>query len=141
MKQVNQLRCSISLPSRDGRALRAASNKGERGFALPMVVFFMVVVGMLVAGMTRLSMLNRASTDLELQSERAHWVARSAVEYWRHAAGHDKPCDRQWPSTDGFRVVIEHCDANTLVLRAETAGGDLSAPDYVSWRESAKQPR
>lgn len=101
-----------------------------------MVVFFMVVVGMLVAGMTRLSMLNRASTDLELQSERAHWVARSAVEYWQYHAGDDSTCDGQWPATDGFRLVIEHCDAKTLVLRAETAAGDLSAPDYVSWRES-----
>lgn len=116
------------------------ANNNVRGFALPMVVFFMVVVGMLVAGMTRLSMLNRASTDLELQSERARWVARSAVEYWRHYAGHDSPCDRQWPTTEGFRVVIEHCDAKTLVLRAETAPGDLSAPEYVSWRESAQQP-
>lgn len=149
---MNQLPCSISSRFPRRRDGGGFPRRAAPGFALPVVVFFMVVVAMLVAAMTRLSMVSRAGTDIELQAERAQWAAKSAMEYMRHAATVRSAdvCDVMPPVPEGFRLVVEKCSVPepagsekpvTIILRVETAGGDLSSPEYASWREQARIPR
>lgn len=64
----------------------------ERGFALVAALFVMVVIGLAVAAMSRLSVTQTASVDLLLQQARAYQAARAGLEWGivRTLAG--QPC-------------------------------------------------
>ena len=53
----------------------------ERGFALVAALFVMVVIGLAVAAMSRLSVTQTASVDLLLQQARAYQAARAGLEW------------------------------------------------------------
>ena len=56
----------------------------ERGFALVAALFVMVIIAVVVATMSRLSITQNASLDLALQQARAYQAARAGLEWGLH---------------------------------------------------------
>ncbi len=56
----------------------------ERGFALVAALFVMVIVAVVVATMSRLSVTQNASLDLAIQQARAYQAARAGLEWGLH---------------------------------------------------------
>ena len=53
----------------------------ERGFALVAALFLMVIIGLVVATMSRLAVDQSADADLALQQARAYQAARAGLEW------------------------------------------------------------
>lgn len=53
----------------------------ERGFALVAAMFVMIVIALVVAAMSRLSVSQTESVDLSLQQARAYQAARAGLEW------------------------------------------------------------
>lgn len=56
----------------------------ERGFALVAALFVMVIIAVVVATMSRLSVTQNTSLDLSLQQARAYQAARAGLEWGLH---------------------------------------------------------
>lgn len=56
----------------------------ERGFALVAALFVMVIIAVVVATMSRLSITQNASLDLAIQQARAYHAARAGLEWGLH---------------------------------------------------------
>lgn len=115
------------------------------GFALPTVIFLMVIVAMLLGTMVKLSTQQSASVDLALLSARADLAARSALEWATYEIRQHHSCASvsPEPSLAGFTISVENCQRNEfqegtdtrvrydLDIIAESAGGDRTSPDYA----------
>ena len=119
----------------------------NKGFALPTVIFFLVIVAGIVTMMAKLSANQAGSTALSIQSARAYYAAQSGVEW----AAKQVDDDATWCGSGslnltaglvGFSVAVS-CDAlNTYVEGGKTIsmyeissvaskGAFASSPDYV----------
>lgn len=121
----------------------------ERGFALVAALFVMVVVALVVATMSRLSVTQTASVDLALQQARAYQAARAGIEWGMHHVLADaSPLCREESLTlplDGFSVRVSCRETAPLSLaeegsrvvfytiEAEAWTGKPGSPDYA-WR-------
>ncbi|MCM2319751.1 MAG: hypothetical protein NDI93_10540 [Pseudomonas sp.] len=56
----------------------------ERGFALVAALFVMVIIAVVVATMSRLSVTQNTSLDLAIQQARAYHAARAGLEWGLH---------------------------------------------------------
>lgn len=118
----------------------------HRGFALPTVIFLMVIVAGLLASMVKLSMQQSASVDLILLSSKADTATRSALEWATYEIKTNNACPGTAPEIDHHTITIS-CAATSfeeasptvannrfrydLVIRAESAAGDRTSPDYA----------
>lgn len=120
----------------------------ERGFALVAALFVMVVIGLAVAAMSRLSVTQTASVDLLLQQARAYQAARAGLEWGVVRVLRTTP-----PGCRETEVEFMVDAANVTVsvecpnlpppslpeegtfyrLKAEAEVGELGSPDYA-WR-------
>ncbi len=92
----------------------------ERGFALVAALFVMVVIGLAVAAMSRLSVTQTASVDLLLQQARAYQAARAGLEWGIvRAVRHD--CSAAPPFTVGNASVSVECKSLSLCDDADLA--------------------
>ena len=120
----------------------------ERGFALVAALFVMVVIGLAVAAMSRLSVTQTASVDLLLQQARAYQAARAGLEWGVvRVLGTTPPCremeDRFMVDAASVTVIVE-CpnlpppslpeEGTFYRLKAEAEVGELGSPDYA-WRQ------
>ena len=95
----------------------------ERGFALVAALFVMVVIGLAVAAMSRLSVTQTASVDLLLQQARAYQAARAGLE-WGVARVLGAPsCTPGVPGEDTFTA------GTAWVTVRCTATGPVSLPE------------
>lgn len=120
-------------------------NARSSGFALPTIIFLMVIVAMLLGTMVKLSTQQSASVDLALLSARADLAARSALEWATYEIRQNHSCAAvsTEPSLTGFAISVENCQRNEylegtdtrvrydLDIIAESAGGDHTSPDYA----------
>lgn len=121
------------------------SDMRNSGFALPTLIFLMVIVAMLLGTMVKLSTQQSASVDLALLSARADLAARSALEWATYEIRQNHNCAAvsTEPTLAGFTISVENCQrsefeegADTRVrydlnIIAESAGGDHTSPDYA----------
>lgn len=130
---------SMSTMSRNAMCVR-------RGFALPMVIFLMVVVSLLLGFMVRFSQQQSASVDLALLASRADFAARSASEWASYQVTMTEACPGPAPDIAGFDISVD-CAVSAydeaspdgsnnrfrydLVIQAETAGMASDAADYA----------
>ncbi len=92
----------------------------ERGFALVAALFVMVVIGLAVAAMSRLSVTQTASVDLLLQQARAYQAARAGLEWGIvRAVRHD--CSAAPPFTVGNASVSVECESLSICDAADLA--------------------
>lgn len=77
----------------------------ERGFALVAALFVMVVIGLAVAAMSRLSVTQTASVDLLLQQARAYQAARAGLESEESPQIYPSPCACRYTSSHSRRSV------------------------------------
>ena len=96
----------------------------ERGFALVAALFVMVIVALVVATMSRLSVTQTASVDLALQQARAYQAARAGLEWGISRAMAGQSCNGSL-SLDAFSVAIECANTAALDLPEEGRGGVL----------------
>ena len=124
----------------------------EKGFALPTVIFFLVIVASIVGTMSKLASNQAGATSLSIQSVRAYYAAKSGVEWAAHQIENSGSCSNSsltlTSGLTGFTVAVS-CDAtNTYVeggatvtiyeiSSTATSGIFSTSPDYVYRRISA----
>lgn len=121
----------------------------ERGFALVAALFVMVVIGLAVAAMSRLSVTQTASVDLLLQQARAYQAARAGLEWGvARVLGTIPPGCRETEvefMVDAANVTVSvECpnlsppplpeEGTFYHLKAKAEVGELGSPDYA-WRQ------
>lgn len=74
----------------------------ERGFALVAALFVIVVIALVIAAMSRLSVTQNASLDLAIQQARAYQAAQAGLEWGLHKLMLDGTC----PSAPGATVSM-----------------------------------
>lgn len=117
-----------------------------RGFALPTVIFLMVTVALLLGYMSRIAMQQSATADLAVLSARADMAVRSALEWATYQIKRNNACPSTPPTIDQHLISIactrtpfqEGSASGTdnrfrydLQVRAESAGGNKTSPDYA----------
>lgn len=66
----------------------------DTGFALPGVIFFIVIVSATIAAMTQLNVNQAISTGLNIESLRAYYAAQSGIEWAAYQVSSDSSwCD------------------------------------------------
>jgi len=85
----------------------------ERGFALVAALFVMVVIAVVVAAMSRLSVTQNASLDLGIQQARAYQAARAGLEWGLHQLLLDGTCS---PSNPALSMANSGLDEFTVTL-------------------------
>lgn len=117
-----------------------------KGFALPTVIFFLVVLGLLLGYMSKLAMQQNAEVSLASLSARADLAARSALEWATYQIKMNPVCPTSPPSIDnhvitvactrttfqeGTTAVVDNRYKFDLVVSAESASGVKTSPDYA----------
>lgn len=116
----------------------------HKGFALPAVIFLMVVVALLVAYMSRLLTSETAASNLAILGTRAYWAAQAANEWAAYEINRNIACPAV-PANftiNGFRIVFS-CAATPYleggvsgvifeVSSRAVYGNDPAEADYVS---------
>lgn len=113
-----------------------------RGFALPAVIFMMVIVVLLISYMVRMLNTQSAINDMQLLGTRAFWAAKAGAEWAAFRINRSGSCAADTLSIDGFTVVVS-CVSNSYAegsgtvtvfevnVNAQHPAGPGSA-DYVS---------
>ena len=117
------------------------------GFALPAVIFMMVIVTLLIVAMVRIQVTQSATTDLRLLGTHAYWAAKSGAEwaaYQIHRSAPGAGCTNAigTMTIDGFQVSVS-CSSNSYleggnsvylyqIIVLSTSGAAVGSPDYVS---------
>ena len=124
----------------------------EKGFALPTVIFFLIIVASIVGTMAKLSSNQAGSTALSIQSARAYYAAKSGVEWAAYQIKNSASCSGAnlilTSGLNGFTVAVSCISTNTFVEGGKTvtiyeisstatSGIYASSPDYVYRRISA----
>jgi MSHA biogenesis protein MshP len=78
------------------------NNTLNRGFALPAVIFLMVVVTLLLGYMARMVAASSSSSDLRLLGARAYWAAQAANEWAAYQVAQDSSSCPAAPA--GFNI-------------------------------------
>lgn len=92
----------------------------ERGFALVAAMFVMIVIALVVAAMSRLSVSQTESVDLSLQQARAYQAARAGLEWGIARALAGGNCSDDFV-LGGFQVRVS-CTESTLSVVEEASG-------------------
>lgn len=122
----------------------------QKGFALPAAIFLVVIVGLIIAGLQRISSSQIATSTMGFQSSRAYMAAFSGIEWAAYRVKTTTAC----PATGviagltlmGFQVDVKSCVAgvfndgavvvNTFDIRVlATYGGEAQygvSPDFAS---------
>ena len=95
---------------------------GNRGFALPAVIFLMVVVSLLIANMSRILSTESAATNLYLLGTKAYWAAQSANDWVAYQIHVNNACPTTPAnfSIEGFSISVS-CIA-TAYTEASVSG-------------------
>lgn len=114
------------------------------GFALPAVIFLMVVVALLVAYMSRLLTSETAAGNLALLGTRAYWAAQAANEWAAYEINRNSACPSA-PANftiNGFRIAFScvatpylEGGASGVIFEVSSRavyGTDPADADYVS---------
>ena len=117
---------------------------GVRGFALPAVIFLMVIVTLLITYLARIQNTQSAVGDLRLQGSRAYWAAKAGAEWAAYQININNSCAAATGNLtiNGFQVAIG-CNASSYIEAGNTvtlydvsvlaqSGGMVSGPDFVS---------
>lgn len=139
---------------------------GHGGFALPVAIFLLVVLGGLAVFIARISATQHAASALDIQRGRAEQVARSGLEWGLYQVLRGSPACGSGSlanlatlapgatSMAGFRVTVQcqrwsytRSDASTLSVHrlvataCTAASGDCPSatrgPYYVEWQADA----
>lgn len=119
-----------------------------RGFALPAVIFLMVIVTLLIAYMARIQVAQSADVDMRLLAVKAYWAAKAGGEMAAYrinssavpANGCTAAAGTQ--TIDGFQVSVG-CQSNSYaegsgtvtvyeVTVQATSGAAVTSQEYVS---------
>ena len=114
----------------------------DKGFALPAVIFMMVIVVLLITAMTRLISTQSAISDLQLLGVRAFWAAKAGAEWAAHRINVTHACATGNLTINGFQVTVG-CASNSYIEAGNTVsvyevnvvaqyGSDPGGVDYVS---------
>lgn len=117
------------------------------GFALPAVIFMMVIVTLLIAYMVRIQVTQSATTNMRLLGTQAYWAAKSGAEwaaYQIHRSAPGAGCSNATGAMtiDGFQISVG-CSSNSYleggknvylyqIVVLSTSGAAVGSPDYVS---------
>jgi len=116
----------------------------NKGFALPAVIFMMVVVTLLIAYMVRIQATQTATSDLRLLGVKAYMAAQAGAQLaaYKVSTGNSCATISGSLSIDGFQVTIG-CNSNIYTEGGATltvfeiailaaSPGAVSDTDYVS---------
>jgi len=92
-----------------------------KGFALPAIIFMMVIVVLLITAMTRLISTQSTINDLQLLGTRAYWAAKAGGEWAAYRINLNKACASGNLNIDGFQVAVA-CSSNSYT----EAGANVS---------------
>lgn len=114
----------------------------DKGFALPAVIFMMVIVVLLITAMTRLLSTQSAISDMQLLGVRAFWAAKAGADWAAYRINATHACATGNLTINGFQVTVG-CVSNSYVEAGNTVsvyevnvsaqyGSDPGGVDYVS---------
>lgn len=116
----------------------------KKGFALPAMIFLMVVVTLLIGYMARIQSSQAAVSGLRIQSTRVFWAAKAGTEWAAFQLINNPSCAAATGSLtiNGFQVSVS-CNSNsyteggsTVFMFEITALAQNAVPvdslDYVS---------
>ena len=94
-----------------------------RGFALPGVIFFIVIVSAIISSMAQLNANQAMATGLNIESLRAYYAAQSAMEW----AAHKVSTEPTWCGEEDLTLVDglhsfnvkSHCIARRVFAEGE----------------------
>ena len=116
------------------------SNRMEKnGFALPMMIFLMVVVSLLVVSMARMLSTEGALTNMGLLGAQAHWSAQAANEWAAYHINRDGSCPSP-PANftiNGFDITFS-CSA-AAYTEASVNGQIFSVTSTAEWGSDPAQ--
>lgn len=114
------------------------------GFALPAIVFMIVVVALLVAAMSQILNVSSGITDIRTQSARAFWAAKAGAEWAAYQINSANSCASATGNLNinGFQVAVvcnstDYTEAANTVrvyevnIQAQSTGSSANV-DYVS---------
>ena len=117
---------------------------GNKGIALPAVIFMIVIVALLVGAMSRMLNVSSGITDIRIQSSRAFWAAKAGTEWAAYQINANGNCAAATGSlnVNGFSVVVS-CSSTDYNEAGNTtrvynvnvqaqSSGSPSDLDYVS---------
>ena len=117
---------------------------GNKGIALPAVIFMIVIVALLVGAMSRMLNVSSGITDIRIQSSRAFWAAKAGTEWAAYQINANGNCAAATGSfsVNGFSVAVSctSVDYNeagntTRVYSVDVQAQSSGSPsdlDYVS---------
>lgn len=114
----------------------------HNGMALPAVIFMMVIVALLVAGMARLLGAQSGINNLQLLGARAFWAAKAGGEWAAYRINATGSCASGNLVIDSFQVSVS-CTSRNYLEAGNTVsifdvnviaqnGTDIGSVDYVS---------
>jgi hypothetical protein len=116
------------------------------GFALPTVIFMVVIVAALMAAMMKLQTSQSADVDMLLLKARTDLAVQSGAEWASYRISVSKACPTSPPSMPGITLSVLRCDVSTfnesgtlndrfdVTLEAVTTGVDRNNENYASSR-------
>lgn len=121
--------------------------KGQRGFALVIAIFIVVVLALIGIMMVTIGTVQRSTAAAAAQGARAYYAARSGIEWAAFQALQNGNCAASTsfplavPGLNGFTVSVQ-CNStshrersdtyNVYVITSTAASGTFGAVDYVS---------
>ena len=125
----------------------AVKGMRKRGFALVAALVLLVILGSAGAAMLRMTGVQQAGSSITILGARAHWAARSGIEWALHEATATGTCPAPSTTLDlvegvlaGFQVTVVCSETNhyegsvlrkSLVLRSEARFGAPGSRDHV----------
>jgi len=122
--------------------------KQERGFALVIAIFIVVVLALIGIMMVTIGGVQRATAAAAAQGTRAYYAARSGIEWGAFQALQNGNCAASTsfplaaPGLNGFNVTVQCTstahreraapDYNVYVINATAFSGAFGTADYVS---------
>lgn len=95
----------------------------ERGFALVAAMFVMIVIALVIAAMTRLSITQVSTVNLGLQQARAYQAARAGLEWGVHRVTRPFACGHAAPTISAASFVIDGFTVTVPALAPDVAEG------------------
>ncbi|HEB89415.1 MAG TPA: hypothetical protein ENI85_07580 [Deltaproteobacteria bacterium] len=130
-----------------GLPLRARRPGRTTGFALVAALVLLVVLSSAGAAMVRMTGTQQAGSSIAILGTRAHWAARSGIDWALHEASENGACPAPTTTLDlgegvlaGFEVTVscsltEHYEGSnlrkSLVIRSEARFGAPGDRDHV----------
>ena len=100
------------------KSLRSSLKK-KSGFALPAVIFMMVIVVLLIGYMVRMLNTQSAINDMQLLGTRAFWAAKAGAEWAAYRINQSGACASDTLTVDSFTVTVS-CASSSYVEAGNT---------------------